>query len=902
MPAPVQDADMSDASSPPHRKSNAWPKEERDDIYNRRQKGEKWDTICLGYPDRSKHAMQQQYSDTPTKGKGRRKGKPSAPTSPAVMPNSVKKVSKRKASPENADEESDSDSDRESIPSAPTKPIGGNDGAPEMETDSESTKGPDSARKQRLRRRKDEDEQSVSTRPRRSRASGVNYSLLQNSGYGLDDQADEVGVEATPDVPVRKSKIVALKMGTPKTPVADEAGKRRKSPSVNVDDESMHEDNSTRRSQRVKKVVNKKNGNLTSPLSHTAPEDLHLPGGKRKRRSLLAAEPDEDDSDARATRSKKRKTSEPENNKAHPEKEAAKESGQEEIPFRNRKRQARPKEHLGFLSNGQPRLRRRRVKMEEAERAERETPKTASVSRRRSRYQFPFLEGYNGPPPPDMAAILARQEEHERQNPPPQSGSESEAESTSSSLQSLNDDEEDVIMEVQPQNTNATALDEAVSPLTRTNMDEQLPAPVSTTAVVEQTSSGEVPASAKEVPTSSGKVPTSSGEVPTSTGEVPTSSGEIPTSTLDFNFGIPDVVFFPEDLERARQNASKLRALNNEKLTATIEKSTAIFSDRLVKDQLCIRDLKQELQDLRKVHGSCESKAKDAKAVAQQLKGLKEISNLYDEALEKSTASETALAEEKKRNVELEEELSGSRTESLLREKNLESQITELTKHVASRKQSSNSEEIDKLKADHEKELQYANDLAETRKAQNDKLREDLKQQERDLRGEITRQNSKLAEIMKENEELLNERSAENLKLTTITTKDGPADTTPTRTPTKLPSPAALFDFVTGRGLATTIPITTLKPHLEQIRKSHVSIGYNLKTTSDMHTVHDAALSTLHEKLEDGDISMNNVRVRVKELVAGSSKVGKGLKTVTESSETAKGRFYGLSDVVEPPS
>ncbi|KAL8657235.1 MAG: hypothetical protein Q9226_002130, partial [Calogaya cf. arnoldii] len=373
MPAPVQDADMSDASSPPHRKSNAWPKEERDDIYNRRQKGEKWDTICLDYPDRSKHAMQQQYSimkkqailNTPTKSKGRRKGKSSAPTSPAVMPNSVKKVSKRKASPENANQESDSDSDRESSPSVPNKPIGGNDGAPEMENDSESTtKGPDSTRKQRLRRRKqltdDEDDQPVSTRPRRSRASGVNYSLLQNSGYGLDDQADEVGVEATPDVPVRKSKIVALKMGTPKTPVADEAGNRRKSLNVTVDDESMHEDNSTRRSQRVKKVVNRKTGNLASPFSHTASEDLHLPGGKRKRRSLLAPEPDEDDSDARATRSKKRKNSEPENNKAHPEKDAAKESGQEEIPFRNRKRQARPKEHLGFLSNGQPRLRRRR--------------------------------------------------------------------------------------------------------------------------------------------------------------------------------------------------------------------------------------------------------------------------------------------------------------------------------------------------------------------------------------------------------------------------------------------------------------------------------------------------------------------------------------------------------------
>ena len=46
MPASVQEAD-DDATSPRQPKSNAWPTEERDDIYNRRQQGDKWDAICL---------------------------------------------------------------------------------------------------------------------------------------------------------------------------------------------------------------------------------------------------------------------------------------------------------------------------------------------------------------------------------------------------------------------------------------------------------------------------------------------------------------------------------------------------------------------------------------------------------------------------------------------------------------------------------------------------------------------------------------------------------------------------------------------------------------------------------------------------------------------------------------
>ena len=40
----------------------AWTKKARDDIYGRRQAGEHWETICLDYPERTRAAMQQQYS------------------------------------------------------------------------------------------------------------------------------------------------------------------------------------------------------------------------------------------------------------------------------------------------------------------------------------------------------------------------------------------------------------------------------------------------------------------------------------------------------------------------------------------------------------------------------------------------------------------------------------------------------------------------------------------------------------------------------------------------------------------------------------------------------------------------------------------------------------------------
>ncbi|MCJ1407090.1 hypothetical protein MMC19_001160 [Ptychographa xylographoides] len=54
-----------DASSGPggsRRPGNIWTIEAREDVFKRREAGEAWETICPDYPNRSRHAMQQQYS------------------------------------------------------------------------------------------------------------------------------------------------------------------------------------------------------------------------------------------------------------------------------------------------------------------------------------------------------------------------------------------------------------------------------------------------------------------------------------------------------------------------------------------------------------------------------------------------------------------------------------------------------------------------------------------------------------------------------------------------------------------------------------------------------------------------------------------------------------------------
>ncbi|KAL8731051.1 MAG: hypothetical protein Q9166_003702 [cf. Caloplaca sp. 2 TL-2023] len=302
---------------------------------------------------------------------GRRRRKVSALPSPAV-PKGVKKYSKRKTKPDDNNDSSDAESDEESTDYVASKTMGGTDGPAETDDDDVS---PRSVNKKRLSKRlqhaaveDDDDEKPVPTRPRRTRASGVNYNLLQNSNF---DQSEEVATDLTVEQPVKKSKIIALRTGTPRTPIAESLDpkirKLRRSDNIFGDHEvtqtpTMQEDTPSRRmSTRGKKSTT---GNRDQLLSPAAVAGMISSGSKRKRR------PQEPESDvvsideSKATRSsRKRKNSEVEVNEARPKKKPTVEptSENEGEPSGKKKRRGKFKEHLGFLPNGQPRQRRRRV-------------------------------------------------------------------------------------------------------------------------------------------------------------------------------------------------------------------------------------------------------------------------------------------------------------------------------------------------------------------------------------------------------------------------------------------------------------------------------------------------------------------------------------------------------------
>lgn len=274
---------------------------------------------------------------------------------------------------------SDAESDKDSTEYVATKTTGGNDGALETDEEPESPKEPDSARKKRLSKRLQkapvEDDEPASSRPKRTRASGINYNVLQNSGYDQDDSGEIVATDTAVDVPVRKSKIIALRTGFPRTPVLKEPDfkpkRLRKSLNIDVDDDAtrtpnLQEDGSTRRmSTRGRKFINGKSDYLPSPLSFAADEETNS-GSRRKARlhgQAPEASPDVG-SDSKATRSsRKRKNSDFETNQSRPRKVTALGSTRgydDDHPGKGHTKK-KAKEHLGFLPNGQPRQRRRRV-------------------------------------------------------------------------------------------------------------------------------------------------------------------------------------------------------------------------------------------------------------------------------------------------------------------------------------------------------------------------------------------------------------------------------------------------------------------------------------------------------------------------------------------------------------
>ncbi|KAL9052552.1 MAG: hypothetical protein Q9206_004262, partial [Seirophora lacunosa] len=146
-----------------------------------------------------------------------------------------------------------------------------------------------------------------------------------------------------------------------------------------------------------------------------------------------------------------------------------------------------------------------------------QSPKTVTT-RQRGKYQFPYLDGYSGPDPPDMATVIARQEEMERQHGAPNSSSDEDSESA---LESVGDD---TSINTPTKEPDPDRIDTHMKPLNACNTEP----PVST-------------------------IPPA--QAPPLTAAMPTEPNSIKASMR-----IPDIVFFPEDLVKGRENATQLRS------------------------------------------------------------------------------------------------------------------------------------------------------------------------------------------------------------------------------------------------------------------------------------------------------------------------------------------------------
>lgn len=182
-----------------------------------------------------------------------------------------------------------------------------------------------------------------------------------------------------------------------------------------------------------------------------------------------------------------------------------------------------------------------------------QTPKTVTT-RHRGKYQFPYLPGYNGPSPPDMATVIARQDELERQN---SASNLSTGHDSGSSLASLSDSQDSI----------------PGSPMKHPDLG-----PIVTDINRSPTPSNQVPVSA-----------VAPEQTPTVTAITPIAPSGVEASLIT-----PDLVFFPDDLAKGRENAARLRAFYAEK-----DSDTKAFQANLAQEKQRVSELTQQLADLR---------------------------------------------------------------------------------------------------------------------------------------------------------------------------------------------------------------------------------------------------------------------------------------------------------------
>ncbi|KAL8734080.1 MAG: hypothetical protein Q9181_003325 [Wetmoreana brouardii] len=666
----------------------------------------------------------------------------------------------------------------------------------------------------------DEAEEPVSTRPKRARASGINYNLLlQNSDY--DENAERPTNTDLPK-PERKSKIIALRTGTPKNLVPEvpspRTRKTRKTASINNDHEaelrpfSQHDETPRRMSTRGMEAVNGTNTTdqaLVDKLQKLTP---------RKRRGRIPSRlhiQDVDREPVSTTKSnnktsRKRKHSEVEASESNPATattvDPAQENDEGEGERTVKRRQARPKAHLGFLPNGQPRKRRKRRTREQMLLDEAKTTTDALIPRRRSKYQFPYLDGYIGPPPPDEATIIARQEEQERQNPTRASTSDPE---TSSSLESL-DEEDDGPLETPTQKPDTSSNAARASHAYLTAISD---------AILNNAS--------------------------------PPSTPEITQ--------IPEIIFFPEDLAKGRENAVKLRtSLEEEKRShqtsaTSNEELVAQLSASLAKEVQVTTKLKAELNSLGAERSDLEEELQNASEDRENLR--KEHDSLK---VEKSSL------EGRLHSAEADLEAAKADHDGLIADR--DKYMKERNKHrkdldTMNRK---SDLELNKLSA-----MTTQVNLDEVHQATNDSS---LAQIQR-LMAELETLKASKA---KDNS-ITDTNAVASNKVNKNTMTDGP-------TSSPIAPPAAPKNS------------GSIKPRLSSLRNAHIRLAGHLRTTTEAHNTLKASIDKFNTDLEDDEMTMRGVRNVVKDLVQGSGKVDGCLKGARDASEGVKGEVMGLWD------
>ncbi|KAL8704448.1 MAG: hypothetical protein Q9201_002406 [Fulgogasparrea decipioides] len=675
----------------------------------------------------------------------------------------------------------------------------------------------------------DEAEEPVSTRPKRARASGINYNLLlQNSDY--DENAERPTNTDLPK-PERKSKIIALRTGTPKHLIPEvpspRTRKTRKTASINNDHETEvrqvpQQDGTPRRmSTRGMEAVNGTNTPdeaLVDRLQKLTP---------RKRRGRIPSRlhvQDVDQQPVSATKpnnkiSRKRKHSDVEASESNPATattvDPTQEHDEEEGERIVKRRQARPKAHLGFLPNGQPRKRRKRRTREQMLLDEAKTTTDGLVPRRRSKYQFPFLDGYIGPPPPDEATIIARQEEQERQNPTRASTSDPE---TSSSLESL-DGEDDGPLETPTQKPNISSTVAGAKTSPHPNTDAQLAA------------------------------------ILTENRNTITAAAQSAFDSAFNSLQIPEIIFFPQDLAKGRENAVKLRtSLEEEKRShqtsnTTNEALVAQLSASLAKELQVTTKLKAELNSIGADRSNLEKELQDTREDRENLQ--KEHDRLK---VEKSN---------------LEERLHSAETDLDATKADHDSLVADRDKYM--RERNKHRQDLDVMKRRNDLEL--------------NKLSAMTTQMNLDEVHQATNESS-LAQIQRLTAEL------ETLKASKAKDHTFTDNKVNKNTMTDGPSPSAIAPPTAPKNSGS------IKPRLSTLRNAHIRLAGHLRTTTEAHNSLKASIDKFNTSFEDDEMqmTMRGVRNVAKDLVQGSSKVDGCLKGARDASEGMKGEVMGLWD------